>query len=241
MQAAVSAIITAYNNADYICDAIESVRRQSARPSEIIVIDDGSIDGTAERVAGYGGEVRYVHQPNSGEAAARNRGVAVAHGDLIAFLDADDCWPPDRLAVLSAILGDNATLRIVCGRARAFANEPWTQALSGGPDRPEAFLMSFGCALIRKDTFDMLGDVDVTMRNGVDLDWFFRCRERKVPIKVINDVVLLYRRHHRNMSRDVAAGREGLMRTVRQSLDRRRSGNTTVEPLVPWDRLGRDE
>jgi glycosyltransferase involved in cell wall biosynthesis len=240
VQATISAIITAYNSADYICDAMESVRRQTVRPSEIIVVDDGSTDSTPERVAGFNGDIRYFYQQNSGEGAARNQGIALARGDLIAFLDADDCWPPARLATLSACLTANGSI-IACGRARAFANEPWTQALSAGPNRPEAFLMSFGCALIHRDIFDVIGDVDVTMRNCVDLDWFFRCRERKVPIKVIDDVVLLYRRHHHNVSLDVAAGREGLMRTVKQSLDRRRRGKMTTETLAPWESLGRDE
>jgi glycosyltransferase involved in cell wall biosynthesis len=241
MQAAISAIITAYNSADYICDAIESVRRQTVRPSETIVVDDGSTDGTPERITGLGGDVRYFYEHNSGEAAARNRGIALSRGDLIAFLDADDCWPPGRLAALSACLKTNDSIRIACGRVRAFGNQPWTQALSSGPDLPEAFQMSFGCALIRRDVFDLIGDLDVTMRHGVDLDWFFRCRERKVPIKVIDDVVNLYRRHQHNMSLDVVAGREGLMRTVKQSLDRRRHGNMTAETLPPWERLGRDE
>ena len=81
---------------------------------------------------------------------------------------------------------------------------------------------------------------DTTMRHGCDLDWFLRCREQGVPIGVIDDVVQLYRRHGHNMSRDLDAGREGLMRTVKQSLDRRRSAGMATGSLPAWENLGRD-
>jgi hypothetical protein len=100
--------------------------------------------------------------------------------------------------------------------------------------------MSFGCALIRRAMFERIGKVDEAMRHGVDLDWFLRAREQNVPIVVIEDIVLLYRRHDQNMTRDVEAGREGLMRTVKQSLDRRRHSRQTVQSLPPWETLGRD-
>jgi glycosyltransferase involved in cell wall biosynthesis len=237
----ISAIITSYNCAQYIGDAIESVRRQTVRPAEIIVVDDGSTDETRELVHALGGDIRYFHQGNSGEAAARNRGVAVSRGDTIAFLDADDAWLPDRLAVLSKRLIEGDAVSIVCGRARAFKDESWIAALAAGPGRPEAFLMSFGCALIRRHVFELIGEVDVAMQHCVDLDWFLRCREQKVPIATVDDVVLLYRRHERNMTRNFAAGREGLMLTVKQSLERRRRDNLPAGSLPAWESLGRDK
>lgn len=238
---AISAIITTYNCADYIGDAIESVRHQTMRPAEIIVVDDGSTDNTRELVRTLGADIRYFHHDNRGEARARNRGVTFAHGETIAFLDADDAWPPGRLAALSERLIEDDVLSIVCGRARAFKDESWTEALAAGPGRPEAFLMSFGCALIRRQVFTLIGQVDVTMQHGVDLDWFLRCREQKVPIATLNDVVLLYRRHGRNMTRNFAAGREGLMLTVKQSLERRRRNNMPAGSLPAWESLGRDK
>lgn len=128
---------------------------------------------------------------------------------------------------------------IVCGRARSFRSEAWTEALSSSPARPEAFLMSFGCAIIRQEVFSLIGGLDVTMPQSADLDWFLRCREQNVAIATIDGVVLLYRRHEQNMTRDVVAGREALMRTVRQSLDRRRKNSAVVESLASWESLGR--
>jgi glycosyltransferase involved in cell wall biosynthesis len=236
----VSAVITAYNSARFIADAVASIRAQRSPPTEIIIVDDGSTDGTNTIVRELGADIRYVWQPNGGEAAARNHGIALAQGDTVGFLDADDAWPGDRLEKLLPPLEDPRA-DIVCGRARAFSEDQWTAAAAASAaDHREGFLMSFGCALIRRAVFERVGKVDETMRHGVDLDWFLRCREQNVPIVVIEDVVLLYRRHDQNMTRNIEAGREGLMRTVKQSLDRRRRGQETVQSLPQWETLGRD-
>ena len=91
------AVIPTYNRAHLIGRALESVLRQSRQPAEIIVVDDGSTDDTAERVASFGPVVHYLHQENVGAAAARNRGVRAAQSEWIAFLDSDDIWRPSHL------------------------------------------------------------------------------------------------------------------------------------------------
>lgn len=92
-----SVIIPTYNSADTVNAAIDSVLAQTWPAHEIIVVDDGSTDDTAERVRACGERVRYLHQPNAGVSAARNHGIRAAAGDWIAFLDADDLYLPDRL------------------------------------------------------------------------------------------------------------------------------------------------
>ena len=86
------AVIPTYNRAHLIGRALDSVLQQSRQPAEIIVVDDGSTDDTAERVASFGPVVHYLHQENVGAAAARNRGVRAAQSEWIAFLDSDDIW-----------------------------------------------------------------------------------------------------------------------------------------------------
>lgn len=93
----VSAIIPTYNRAHIICEAVDSVLTQTYPHIEVIVVDDGSKDDTLARLQQYGGRIRVVSQANAGPASARNRGIAVARGDLIAFLDSDDIWLPTKI------------------------------------------------------------------------------------------------------------------------------------------------
>lgn len=93
----VSVIIPTFNRADFVVEAIRSARAQTYAPSEIIVVDDGSTDDTARRVAAFEG-VRYLYQDNRGQGAARNRGLREARGEFVASLDSDDLWDEDFLA-----------------------------------------------------------------------------------------------------------------------------------------------
>ncbi|MCV4871952.1 glycosyltransferase family 2 protein, partial [Escherichia coli] len=90
-------IIPTYNYGRFIAAAVESALGQTLGPAEVIVVDDGSADTTAEAVARFGGRVRYIRQENAGVCRARNRGVEESRGELIAFLDADDIWEPTKL------------------------------------------------------------------------------------------------------------------------------------------------
>lgn len=94
----ISVIIPTFNRARLVNQAIESVLRQAHEPLEIIVIDDGSTDNTRQLVSRFGNRCRYVHQVNQGPAAARNNGMALAQGDIIALLDSDDIWLPNKVA-----------------------------------------------------------------------------------------------------------------------------------------------
>jgi glycosyltransferase involved in cell wall biosynthesis len=95
----ISVIIPTYNRATHICGAIDSVLSQTVLPLELIVIDDGSTDGTADIVdQRYARQVRLIRQANKGVSAARGRGIAEARGEWVAFLDSDDCWPATTLA-----------------------------------------------------------------------------------------------------------------------------------------------
>lgn len=97
MHPSISVIIPAFNAARYLADALESVRAQTLQPREVIVIDDGSTDGTPEVLAGYGASIITERHERKGAAAARNRGLDLATGRYVAFLDADDVSAPERL------------------------------------------------------------------------------------------------------------------------------------------------
>jgi len=100
----VSAIIPTYNRASFISDAVDSVLKQTYANVEVIVVDDGSTDATLEQLTKYGSRIRVVTQDNRGPAGARNRGIAMSSGELIAFLDSDDLWLPSKIDRQVALL-----------------------------------------------------------------------------------------------------------------------------------------
>ena len=114
----VSIVIPAYNMERFISDAIVSCLNQTYENREIIVIDDGSRDGTKRIVKEFGQAVFYHYQPNTGVSAARNHGIRCAKGKFISFLDADDIWLPDKLKKQIAAIKDNPSIKAIsCGYA----------------------------------------------------------------------------------------------------------------------------
>ena len=110
-----SVVIAAYNAAPFIGRAIESILAQTYPAHEVIVVDDGSTDGTAEAVARFGEPVRCHRQPNAGVSAARNAGAALATGDWLTFLDADDRYYRDRLRWHAELLRQHPDLNLLSG------------------------------------------------------------------------------------------------------------------------------
>lgn len=109
-----SVVIPTYNRADYITQTIESVLQQTYENIEIIVIDDGSTDDTADVVLRFGRKVRYVRQENAERGASRNHGLRLANGDYIAFLDSDDLWLPGKAAVGIQFLHGRPAVGLIC-------------------------------------------------------------------------------------------------------------------------------
>src|SRR5262245_15990846 len=112
----VSVVIPVHNAEPFLASTLESVVRQGHDALEIIVVDDGSTDGSAEIAKRSPAGVRYVCQPNMGPPAARNAGLRLATGDVITFLDADDLWTDGRLALQLRLLAQHPTVDIVAGR-----------------------------------------------------------------------------------------------------------------------------
>jgi len=110
-----SVIIPAYNSATTLARAVDSVLAQSYPAQEIIVIDDGSTDETADIAGRYGDKLRYLRQDNAGVSSARNHGARIAKGDWLTFLDADDWYYPNRLRLHAEWIGEDATLDFLTG------------------------------------------------------------------------------------------------------------------------------
>jgi glycosyltransferase involved in cell wall biosynthesis len=128
----ISVIIPAYNVAPYLAEAINSVLRQTRPADEIIVVNDGSTDDTGRVARSFGNKIQYIEQPNGGPAAARNRGVDAARGELIAFLDGDDAWLPRKLDTQLTFLKSLRGPALVCSDTAPFgehASQPSSKRL----------------------------------------------------------------------------------------------------------------
>lgn len=219
----VSVIIPVYNGELFIADAISSIRRQRHKPVEIVVVDDGSTDGTAAIVRGLGPGVQYVRQANSGPPAARNRGLQLARGDVIGFLDADDLWTDVKLELqLPRLLGD-PSVDIVCGRTQIVVQT----GVEGGSPRLEPFeepkaALTLQGSLFRRAIFDRVGPFEESQRFADDVDWFLRAKDLGASIVSHPEVAWLYRRHDRNITNQVGAHQDYLAVLIKKSLDRRR-------------------
>ena len=231
----ISAIIPSYNSASFLPEAIRSARAQRYPNLEILVVDDGSTDNTSRVVAAQGPGIRYFHQANGGASMARNLGLRHARGEIIAFLDADDLWPENKLALQSQRLAADPGLDIVSGRIR-YIRLPGADPLElrfEGPDQSVAHI-HLGAALYRRRAFDVVGDFDESLRIGHDQDWFLRARELGLRISILQEVTLLYRLHGSNLTHRAGARELELMEVIHKSLVRRREKSRSAGELPKW-------
>lgn len=210
-----TAIVPVYNGDQFLAEALQSILSQDACPLEIVVVDDGSTDGTREVSLSFGDKVRYVYQTNSGPPAARNTGLANARGELIGFLDADDLWPEDKLARQLAALAQDDQIGMTLGMTRIFRLD--------GPLGDPRFLLQMGCGLYRRSTFERVGGFNPAFRLSDDVEWFTRAREANMRIHVTDDTGLHYRVHENNITWGTDVYDLGYLHIIKGSLDRRRS------------------
>jgi len=207
----IAVVIPTFNRAGYLATAIDSALAQTRPPDEIVVVDDGSTDNTAEVLARYGARVRAVRQDNGGEASARNRGVREAASTWIAFLDSDDAWEPEALERLEGAAARHPEVGLVAMRARVMSADgtrgtrthgkkssgPWfsTRSLlwgdAGGVQMP----------MVRRALVLAAGGFDESLPSATDCDLWLRLSFATAMIG-IPEPLLLVRVHPENLSAD---------------------------------------
>jgi len=229
MRIFISVIIPTYNSAAFVVSAVESVLRQELEPAEIIVVDDGSTDDTAEALGPYRRSIRYLTQPNSGPAVARNRGVGAAQSDWIAFLDADDVWMPHKLRRQVECMKANPRAGLIHSAFLDWDNRTGETSRRtllrhnfSGRCYPLFFFQNGvlpSTALVRKEYVTRIGGFDETIRKaGVeDYDFSFRIA-RHCELAYIEEPLVLYRRHEGNASARMLHMREGELNVLKKIL-----------------------
>jgi len=218
-----SAIIPCRNTAEYLAAALASVRSQSLLPDEIIVVDDGSTDTSAAIAAAVPG-VRLHRQPPLGIGAARNAGLQLSTGGVIAFLDADDLWPTDSLRLRMRALEADPGLDGVFGLVEQFFTPELDQRTKPRPPGANIAARSAGAMLLHRRVFERIGGFDATLALGDTLDLVARMDEAGLRIGAIDHIVLRRRIHGANTVL-TQHGRQGdYLKILKASLDRRRSG-----------------
>jgi glycosyltransferase involved in cell wall biosynthesis len=189
-----------FNGEKYLAEAIESVLIQSYGSLELIVVDDGSTDNTAKTAASFGSAVRYNYQHNAGTGAARNKGVETAHGDFLAFVDADDLWTGNKLTLQMNTFNDNLEIEAVFGHVKQFfsldLDEESKRRLSCPAEIMPGELPS--TMLIKRKAFFRVGLFEENWHVGQDVSWILRARERGIRTMMLPDLIYMRRLHKNN-------------------------------------------
>lgn len=223
----VGVVIPVRDGERYLAEALDSVLAQTHLPLDVVIVDDGSTDGTVEIARRYAPEVRWVSQVAAGIGAARNRGVAEVRGELLAFLDGDDVWPTDRLERQVAAFAPSPSPDLVFGHVEQFVSPelgPAERARLACPDQPQPALLA-NTMLLPRAVWDRVGTFSTSAIRSEFLDWLLRAREQGLREVVLEDVVLRRRLHtanHGRVNHDVA-GEYAI--TLKRALDRRRAGS----------------
>lgn len=212
---AISVVIPAYNSERTLGRALDSVLSQTLAAQELIVVDDGSSDGTAAVAGGYGEKVHLVRQTNGGSGAARNRGVAESHGNQVAFLDADDIWHPEKLAVQWEAMRQTPYPELVFGAVE----QVWDATGQSFGQQPGLSTISM---LATRGAIDRVGPFRSDVYAGEFLDWYARAKDLGLRVQIL-DKVLSERRQRSDgkMGSRPEAARDYL-RVLKEALDRRR-------------------
>lgn len=221
----VSIVIPVYNCERYLAEAIGSVLAQTYQPIEIIVIDDGSTDKSAQVAKRFSPPVQYCYQPNSGLGAARNCGIRLAKGDYFAFLDADDIWTRDKLSIQMAVFKDTPGVDFVFGHVQQFISTDLDETQKNKIYCPDDKMPGYvaGAMLIKSESLIHAGLFETHWHIGEFVHWYIRAKEQGMKSFMVPEIVLKRRLHTNNMGLRDRDSRTDYVRILKASLDRRRA------------------
>ena len=233
----ISVIIPVYNGERYLAETIQSVLAQTYQLMEIILIDDGSTDGSARVAKSFGSLLHYYYQPNLGTAAAFNHGIEYAEGDYFAFLGADDLWTENKNERQIIAFNANPHVDIVTGHVKQFYS----------PELDESERIKIRCThelvpghvipamLIKREAFFRVGLFESQWVVGAEMSWYLRAMEKGLSMVILPDLVLLRRLHKHNKGITKRSFINLRVQILKAALDRQRekkNDTTSAESLT---------
>ena len=219
----VSIIVPVYNGEKYLSETLESILNQDYAEKEIIVVNDGSTDGSEEILQSYI-EIKYLSQENKGVPVARNRGIEESTGEFIAFSDQDDVWKSSKLTDQVHFLLENPRCDYVISKRKIY--------LEPGVERPswlkkelldsENIDYSPSSLLARTSLFQKIGTFKIDFENASDVDWFFRAKDEGIQMGILQKVHYSKRIHQDNQSYRVKELHKEYLQLIKKSINRHR-------------------
>ncbi|HVN33854.1 MAG TPA: glycosyltransferase family A protein [Casimicrobiaceae bacterium] len=205
--ALVSCVIPVFNGEPYLREALASVLSQTHSAIEIIVVDDGSTDGTPGILEEWSSRITSVRQANAGPSAARNRGIEKARGEYIAFLDADDLWLPQKTESQLRRFEQNPGLAVCTSLMQNFWAEDVAEEeqLLASSDAAQPQPGPSQTLIARKDAFDRVGPFDPALHHRDTQEWMLRIRAAGLQLERLDEVLVRRRLHANNRSRSRGA------------------------------------
>jgi glycosyltransferase involved in cell wall biosynthesis len=220
----ISVIIPVYNGAQFLPESVASILVQKYPNIEIIVVDDGSTDEIDDAVHRLPVDVRLVKQDHTfGLAAARNRGILEASGELITFLEVENLWPEGKLQIMADLLSDDSSCDIVQGLGQILKADVETSPHECVGIPEEFFPNYLAAAIYRREVFQTVGLFDERLGFGEDTDWFNRAREHGLKLRQVDQVMLLIRPHDASMIRGKSLRELNTLKVLKDALDRERA------------------
>lgn len=224
----ISVIMPAYNTEKYVAEAIQSVLDQTYKNVEIITIDDGSSDKTLEVLRSFGDKIKVLkNEKNSGIGATRNNGIAIAKGEYLALMDADDIMLPGKLENQIKHFKENPTLDLSFTYMKCFISPdlpPEVQKMRECPSDPIPGRIS-GTAMVKTSSFHKVGLFNPKWKVGEFIDWAVRAKDLGLVSDILPDVYLLRRIHDTNTGVRERPSRLDYVRIAKEALDRKRKKN----------------
>ncbi|MFN8575414.1 MAG: glycosyltransferase family A protein [Candidatus Sericytochromatia bacterium] len=221
----ISVILPVYNTEKYLHESIESILNQTYKNIELICVNDVSTDDSLKILESYGKKLLIINnEKNLGTGGARNIGIRVAKGELLAFMDADDIWIKNKLELQLNHLEKNKELDICFSYMKCFLSPELNNEIKNKrfcpPDPMEGYVSV--TALVKTGSFKKVGEFNPSLRLGDFIDWFNRAKELGIKFDMLNDILLLRRIHDTNTGVTNRDSRGDYLRLVKEALQRKK-------------------